>query len=110
LIVGADGTTIRLNSHTITGPGRDSSKVGLSVGNQDGVRIEGPETIQQFEAGILALGAEGTVITEMILKDNQIVVFSTGTEGLQAMQNDFNQNSIGIASHSSNGLQLTRTS
>jgi nitrous oxidase accessory protein NosD len=107
LIVGADGTTIRLNRHTITGPGPDSSKVGLSVGNQAGVMIKGPGTIEQFQAGILASGAEGTVISGINLRDNQIAVFSTGTEGLQAMQNDLSRNSIGMGSQSSNGLQLT---
>lgn len=106
LIVGGDDTTIRLNGHTIMGPGPDSSKVGVSVGNQDGVRIEGPGTIQQFQAGILASGAKGTMISEMILEDNQIAIFSTGTEGLQAMQNIITRNSIGMASHSSNGLEL----
>ena len=107
LIVGGDSTTIRLNGHTIMGPGPDSSKVGVSVGNQDGVRIEGPGTIEQFQAGILASGAEGTMISEMILEDNQIAIFSTGTEGLQAMQNIITRNSIGVASHSSNGLELS---
>jgi Periplasmic copper-binding protein (NosD) len=107
LIVEANGTTIRLNGYTITGPGPDSSKVGVSVGNQDGVRIEGPGTIEQFQAGILASGAKGTVISGINLRDNQIAVFSTGTEGLQAMQNDLTHNSIGMASHSSNGLKLT---
>jgi parallel beta-helix repeat protein len=107
LIVGGDDTTIRLNDHTIMGPGPDSSKVGIAVGNQDGVRIEGPGTIEQFQAGILASGAEGTMITELILEDNQIAIYSTGTGGLQAMQNDFTGNSIGVGSHSSNGLQLT---
>jgi nitrous oxidase accessory protein NosD len=106
LIVGGDDTTIRLNGHTIMGPGPDSSKVGVSVGNQDGVRIQGPGTIEQFQAGILASGAEGTVISEMILEDNQIAIFSTGTEGLQAMQNIITRNSIGMASHSSNALEL----
>src|SRR5215208_7673275 len=106
LIVGGDDTTIRLNGHTIMGPGPDSSKVGVSVGNQDGVRIEGPGTIEQFQAGILASGAEGTLISEMILENNQIAIFSTGTEGLQAMQNIITRNSIGMASHSSNGLEL----
>src|SRR5918997_93708 len=106
LIVGGDDTTIRLNGHTIMGPGPDSSKVGVSVGNQDGVRIEGPGTIEQFQAGILASGAEGTMISEMILEDNQIAIFSTGTEGLQAMQNIITRNSIGMASHSSNGLEI----
>ena len=107
LIVGGDDTTIGLNGHTITGPGPDSSKVGVSVGNQDGVRIEGPGTIEQFQAGILASGAEGTMISELILEDNQIAVFSTGTESLQTMQNELIENSIGVGSHSSNGLKLT---
>ena len=107
LIVGDDGTTIRLNGHTIRGPGPDSSKVGVSVGNENGVTIEGPGTIEQFQAGILASGAERTLITSMMLRGNQIAVFSTGTEGLQATQNIISKNSIGMASHSSNRLQLT---
>src|SRR5919107_1476986 len=107
LIVGDDGTTIRLNGHTIRGPGPDSSKVGISVGNENGVTIEGPGTIEQFQAGILASGAERTLITSMMLRGNQIAVFSTGTEGLQATQNIISKNSIGMASHSSNRLQLT---
>jgi parallel beta-helix repeat protein len=107
LIVGQDGTTIRLNGHTIRGPGPDSSKVGISVGNEDRVRIEGPGTIEQYQAAILASGAKGTSITSLTLRGNQIALFSTGTEDLQAMQNMINSNSIGVASHSSTGLQLT---
>ena len=106
LIVGADGTTIRLADHTITGPGPDSSKVGISVGNTNGVTIEGPGTIEQFQAGIFASGAKGTSITSMTLKGNQIAVFSTGAGGLQAMKNDFTKNNIGVGSQSSSGLKL----
>jgi parallel beta-helix repeat protein len=108
LIVGADGTTIRLNGHTIRGTGPDSSKVGISVGSEAGVRIEGKGTIEQFQAGILASGAKGTSISLVTLKENQIAVFSNGMEDLQAMQNKMTQNSIGLASHSSNGLELTK--
>ena len=106
LIVGDDGTTIRLNGHTIRGPGPDSSKVGISVGNENGVTIEGPGTIEQFQAGVLASGAEGTLITKTIFTDDQIAIFSTGTEGLQARQNIITGNSIGMASHSSKGLDV----
>ncbi|HKG72546.1 MAG TPA: right-handed parallel beta-helix repeat-containing protein [Nitrososphaeraceae archaeon] len=108
LIVGADGTTIRLNGHTIRGTGPDSSKVGISVGSEAGVRIEGKGTIEQFQAGILASGAKGTSISLVTLRENQIAVFSNGMEDLQAMQNKMTQNSIGLASHSSNGLELTK--
>jgi parallel beta-helix repeat protein len=108
LIIGADGTTIRLNGHTIRGTGPDSSKVGISIGNEAGVRIEGKGTIEQFQAGILASGAKGTSISLLTLKENQIAVFSNGMEDLQAMQNKMTQNSIGLASHSSNGLGLSK--
>ncbi|MDQ4056369.1 MAG: right-handed parallel beta-helix repeat-containing protein, partial [Thermoproteota archaeon] len=108
LIVGADGTTIKLNGHTIRGTGPDSSKVGISVGSEVGVRIEGKGTIEQFQAGILASGAKGTSISLVTLRENQIAVFSNGMEDLQAMQNKMTQNSIGLASHSSNGLELTK--
>jgi nitrous oxidase accessory protein NosD len=106
LIIGDDSTTIRLNGHTIRGPGPDSSKVGISVGNENGVTIEGPGTIEQFQAGVLASGAEGTLITKTIFTDDQIAIFSTGTEGLQARQNIITGNSIGMASHSSKGLDV----
>ncbi len=108
LIVGADGTTIRLNGHTIRGTGPDSSKVGISVGSEAGVRIEGKGTIEQFQAGILTSGAKGTSISLVTLRENQIAVFSNGMEDLQAIQNKMTQNSIGLASHSSNGLELTK--
>jgi parallel beta-helix repeat protein len=108
LIVGADGTTIRLNGHTIRGLGTDSSKVGISVVNKDGVRIEGKGTIERFQAGILLSGAEGTSIKLMMLRANQIGVFSIGTGGLQSMQNIITKNNIGFTSQSSNALKLTQ--
>ena len=42
----------------------------------------------------------------MILTDNQIALFSTGTDGLQAMQNIITGNQIGFAAHSSKALNL----
>ncbi len=107
LIVGDDGTTIRLNGHTIRGPGLDSSKVGISVGNENGVMIEGKGTIEQFQTGVLASGAKSTLISLVNLRENQIAVSSTGTEDLRAMKNKITQNSMGLASHSSSSLELT---
>jgi hypothetical protein len=107
LIVGKDGTTIRLNGHAIIGPGPDSSKVGLSVGPYDNVRIEGPGMIKEYQAGILASGAKGTSISRLTLEGNQIALFSTGTSGLQAMQNMIMKNQIGVATHTSKDLLLS---
>jgi parallel beta-helix repeat protein len=106
LIVAADSSTIRLNGHTIRGLGPDSSKIGISVGSNEGVRIEGKGTIEQFQIGIFASGAKDTSITSMTIRGNQIGIFSTGIENLQGMQNIITGNDIGLTSHSSNGLQL----
>ena len=108
LIVGADGTTIRLNNHTITGPGPHSSKVGISVGSHDNVTIEGPGTIEHFQTGILASGAKRTLISKMIIRHDQIGVSSTGTKDLQVSQNMITDNEIGMASHSSNSLEVIK--
>jgi parallel beta-helix repeat protein len=107
LIVGAASTTIRLNGHTIRGPGPDSSNIGISVGNEVGVTIEGPGTIEQYQAAILASGGKGISITSLTLRGNQIALFSTDTEDLQASQNILTVNSIGGGSLSSTGLRLT---
>jgi parallel beta-helix repeat protein len=106
LIVAADSSTIRLNGHAIRGPGPHSSKVGISVGSKEGVKIEGKGTIEQFQIGIFTSGAKDTSITSMTIRGNQIGVFSSGTENLQGMQNIITGNDIGFTSHSSNGLQL----
>jgi parallel beta-helix repeat protein len=106
LIVAADSSTIRLNGHAIRGPGPHSSKVGISVGSKEGVKIEGKGTIEQFQIGIFISGAKDTSITSMTIRGNQIGVFSSGTENMQGMQNIITGNDIGFTSHSSNGLQL----
>ena len=85
LIVGGDNTTINLNGYSITGPGDNSSKVGVAVPHSNSVVIQGSGAIRNFQAGVLITGSENTNIHRVTFDGN---------------------NTIGVASHSSIGAQV----
>jgi len=107
LIIGGDNTVVNMNGYSITGPGPDSSKVGIMVPNNDNVVINGPGSISNFQAGVLVTGANGMKMSSLILDSNQIGVFMTGSENTEIQQNIVKQNSLGVATHSSSGATLT---
>ena len=100
LIIGGDNTVVNMNGYSITGPGPDSSKVGIMVPNNDNVVINGPGSISNFQAGVLVTGANGMKMSSLILNSNQIGVFMTGSENTEVQQNIIKQNSLGVATHS----------
>ncbi|HZD36256.1 MAG TPA: NosD domain-containing protein [Nitrososphaeraceae archaeon] len=106
IIVGGPNTVINMNGFSITGPGKDSSKVGIMVPNVDNVVVNGPGSISNFQAGALLTGANGFRISSVILSGNQIGTFMTGAENAQVQQNIIKDNSIGVASHSSTGAAI----
>ena len=106
IIVGGPNTVINMNGFSITGPGQDSSKVGIMVPNVDNVVVNGPGSISNFQAGVLLTGATGFAINSVILSNNQIGTFMTGAENAQVQQNIIQGNSIGVASHSSAGAAI----
>src|ERR671911_524340 len=106
IIVGGPNTVINMNGFSITGPGQDSSKVGIMVPNVDNVVVNGPGSLSNFQAGVLLTGANGFQINSVILSNNQIGTFMTGAENAQVKQNIIQGNSIGIASHSSTGAAI----
>jgi len=106
LIVGGPNTVINMNGFSITGPGQESSKVGIMVPNVDNVVVNGPGSISNFQAGVLLTGANGFQINSVILSNNQIGTFMTGAENSEVRQNIIQGNSIGVASHSSTGAAI----
>ena len=106
IIVGGPNTVINMNGFSITGPGQDSSKVGIMVPNVDNVVVNGPGSLSNFQAGVLLTGANGFKISSVILSDNQIGTFMTGADNAQVQQNIIQGNSIGVASHSSTGAAI----
>jgi parallel beta-helix repeat protein len=107
IIVGADGITIDLNGFTITGPGEKSSKVAIMFADNDGVTVQGPGTIQKFQAGALFSGGEDNKISRVTFTENEIAVFQTGSKNVVIEDNLMFGNSIGVAAHSSSGSKLT---
>jgi parallel beta-helix repeat protein len=108
LIVGADGITIDLNGYTITGPGDKSSKVGVMFADNDDVTVQGPGTIENFQAGTLFSGGEENKISKVTFQNNEIAVFETGAKNTAIEFNSIFDNSIGVAAHSSSGTSLTK--
>src|SRR5918996_6003540 len=106
IIINSPNTVINMNGFSITGPGQDSSKVGIMVPNVDNVVVNGPGSISNFQAGVLLTGANGFKINSVILSNNQIGTFMTGAENAQVQQNIIQGNSIGVASHSSTGAAM----
>lgn len=101
IIVGGPNTVINMNGFSITGPGADSSKVGIMASNVNNVIINGPGSISNFQAGILLSGTNGCEIDSTTLENNQIAIFMTGADNAEVQQNMIQNNHIGIASHSS---------
>ena len=96
LIVGADNTVINLNGYTVSGPGQQSSKVGVVVPNNDNVMVTGPGVIKGFQAGILATGSNNVQIKSIIITGNEIAVFTTGSTNTQVQQNIIKNNNLGV--------------
>jgi len=87
LIVGADNTTIRLNGHTLRESDPLSSNVGISVYDNNGIKIEGPGKIEGFQYGIIISDSVGTSISSMNLTLNQIGISSNSSKGLEIKDN-----------------------
>jgi len=106
IIVGADNVNINLNGYSITGPGQQSSKVGVVIPNNNNIMVIGPGVIKGFQAGILATGSNNVQVKNIILKNNEIAVFTTGSTNTQVSDNIITNNNLGVASHSSRGASL----
>src|SRR6187551_1476031 len=79
LIVGGDNTNINLNGYSISGPGANSSKVGIAVPHSNNVVIEGSGAIRSFQAGVLITGSENTNVHRVTFEGNKIAIFMTGS-------------------------------
>ena len=106
IIIGADGITVDLNGHKITGPGVETSKVALMLSDKDNVNIVGPGIVENFQAGALNTGGQDNKISAVTFTGDQIGVFNTGAARTTIEDNTFFSNNIGVASHSSTGTHL----
>ena len=106
IIISSANTVVNMNGFSITGPGKDSSKVGLMVSNVDNVVVNGPGTISNFQAAVLLSGSNGFKLDSTILESNQIAMFMTGADNAEVQHNMIKDNHLGIASHSNSGSKI----
>ncbi len=107
IIISGPNTVVNMNGFSITGPGKDSSKVGIMVSNVDNVVVNGPGTITNFQAAVLLSGSNGFRLDSTILENNQIAMSMTGVDNAEVQQNMIKDNNIGIASHSNSGSKIS---
>ena len=107
ITISGPNTVVNMNGFSITGPGKDSSKVGIMVSNADNVVVIGPGTISNFQAAVLLSGSNGFKLDSTILENNQIAMFMTGADNAEVQQNMIKDNNIGIASHSNSGSKIS---
>ena len=79
LFVGADGITINLNGHVITGAGT-AVGIGITVRGRQNVTIYGG-TIQGFITGIMVATSTGVVIKDNGFTQTREAVFLAGSSG-----------------------------
>jgi parallel beta-helix repeat protein len=75
--------------------------------DNDGVTVQGPGTIENFQAGALFSGGEDNKISKVTFMNNEIAIFETGAKNTAIEDNSIFDNSIGVAAHSSSGSSLT---
>jgi parallel beta-helix repeat protein len=92
-------TVINMNGYSIRGPAPDTAMVGIEIPYIDSVIINGPGSISNFQAGVLALSAKGIRLSSLTLDSNQIGIFITGSQNIEVQRNTMIKNSIGMATH-----------
>jgi parallel beta-helix repeat protein len=102
---GTTKTTLNLNGFSIHGPGADSSKVGISI-SENNVSLNGPGSISGFEEAILATRSNQLKVTSITLQNNEIAILTTGDNSVEIMENMMKNNTIGVDSHSSSSVNM----
>jgi parallel beta-helix repeat protein len=106
LIVGANNTKIDMNGFSIKGPGPDSNKVGIMVGRSHNVTVSGNGIITGFQSGIYLSGSNDVFAQDINTNNNKVAFYVTGTQNSEITNNMINNNTIGIALHSSDSANI----
>jgi hypothetical protein len=106
ILVSGGDVTVDLNGFTVTGPGQNSSKIGIMVTDTKNVTVKGPGTISDFQAGVLITSGENSNISAVDLTNNHVGTFVSGSTDSNIMDNRLRDNNIGIATYSSSDSNI----
>lgn len=106
IIVNGNNTTIDMNGYSLKGPGMNSNKVGIMIGGQNNVTVSGNGIISGFQSGIYVSGSSKVNTHEINVNNNKVAFYFTGTQYPQISNNMVNNNTIGVALHSSKNAEV----
>jgi parallel beta-helix repeat protein len=106
LIVGANNTIIDMNGFSLKGPGLNSNKVGIMIAGQNNVTISGNGIITGFQSGIYLSGSNDVSAHDINTNNNKVAFYVTGAQNSEIINNMINNNTIGVALHSSDGADI----
>jgi parallel beta-helix repeat protein len=89
LFAGADGISIRLNGHSITGNG---TGVGITITGRTNVAVSGG-TLRNFAAGVRTMNSTDSVVkSNLLLENTDGVDLQAGSVGTLVKENEFRDN------------------
>ena len=106
LIVGSNNTAIDMNGFSLKGPGLNSNKVGIMIAGQHNVTISGNGIITGFQSGIYLSGSNDVSAHDINANNNKVAFYVTGAQNSEITNNMVNNNTIGVALHSSDGADI----
>jgi len=113
IIVGADGVTLNLNGHTVTGTPAAGDKAGVFLLNRTGVTVSNG-TVTAFDIGVAIDGGSGNTVTGVSARDNIGGTGGIGGDGIAILSSRNNRildnQTINNAPYSGIGLYSRRDS
>lgn len=90
VVIGADGITLDLNGHTITGGPGGNDGAGVYLPNRTGVTIRNG-TVRAFDIGVAIDGGAGNTVTGVVARDNLGGIGSMGGDGIAILSSSGNR-------------------
>jgi parallel beta-helix repeat protein len=107
IVVGANGITVSLKGHSITGPSRGLPFRGISVAGRSDVTIEGPGTVTNFRTGILITGSQDVLVRKVTFADNGAAAFGDGDGIRILLSTRVTIEKCNVLGNGNDGIQVT---
>jgi parallel beta-helix repeat protein len=90
IVIGADGITLDLNGHTVSGGPGGNDGAGVLVRNRTGVTVRNG-TVRAFDIGVAIDGGSANTVTGVVARDNVGGIGSIGGDGIAIMSSQGNR-------------------
>jgi len=106
ITVGADGITIALKGHSITGPSRGPPLRGIMVTGHTGVSIQGPGNVTNFRTGIVITNSHDITVKAVTVRANGLFGFPEADGILVRSSTGVTIEKSDVRDNGNNGIQI----